>query len=78
MNEFVCRFNRRRSHSRGMIFYRVPIELAVDHRPVRCRDLIVNKQPGKTPPAPPWPREAAQSGTPTSGQAVSGLTALLR
>jgi hypothetical protein len=23
MNEFVFRFNRRRSHSRGMVFYRV-------------------------------------------------------
>ena len=52
MNEFVFRFNRRRSHSRGMVFYRV-LELAVDHGPVRYRDLIVNKQPGKTPPAPP-------------------------
>jgi len=34
LNEFVFRFNRRRSHSRGMIFYRV-LELAVDHPPVR-------------------------------------------
>jgi hypothetical protein len=34
-----------------MIFYRV-LDLAVDHGPVRYRDLIVNKQPGKTPPAP--------------------------
>ena len=55
MNEFVFRFNRRRSHSRGMIFYRV-LELAVDHGPVRYRDLIANKQPGKTPPAPPASR----------------------
>ena len=55
MNEFVFRFNRRRSRSRGMIFYRV-LELAVDHGPVRYRDLIVNKQPGKTPPVPPSSR----------------------
>lgn len=52
MNEFVFRFNRRRSRSRGVIFYRV-LELAVDHGPVRYRDLVVNKQPGKTPPTPP-------------------------
>jgi transposase-like protein len=55
INEFVFRFNRRRSRSRGMIFYRV-LELAVDHGPVRYRDLIVNKQPGKTPPVPPSSR----------------------
>jgi transposase-like protein len=30
LNEFVFRFNRRRSRSRGMVFYRV-LELAVDH-----------------------------------------------
>src|SRR5664280_1106559 len=52
MDEFVFRFNRRRSRSRGMIFYRV-LELAVDHQPVRYKDLIVNKQPARTPPVPP-------------------------
>ena len=51
MNEFVFRFNRRRSGSRGLVFYRV-LELAVDHDPVRYRDLIANKQPPKTPPPP--------------------------
>lgn len=51
MNEFVFRFNRRRSGSRGLVFYRV-LELAVDHDPVRYRDLIANKQPAKAPPPP--------------------------
>ena len=44
LNEFVFRFNRRRSRSRGMVFYRV-LELAVSHQPVRYRDLIKHPQP---------------------------------
>jgi len=40
----VVRFNRRRSRSRGLVFYRV-LELAVAHEPVRYRDLILN--PGR-------------------------------
>ena len=44
LNEFVFRFNRRRSRSRGMVFYRV-LELAVAHDPVRYRDLIVDPTP---------------------------------
>ena len=55
MNEFVFRFNRRNSRSRGMVFYRV-LQLAVDHDPVRYKDLIVTKHPGKTPPTPPASR----------------------
>ena len=39
LNEFVFRFNRRRSRSRGMVFYRV-LELAIAHDPVRYQDLI--------------------------------------
>jgi hypothetical protein len=39
LNEFVFRFNRRRSRSRGMVFYRVH-ELAVAHTPVRYRELV--------------------------------------
>ena len=38
LDEFVFRFNRRRSRSRGMLFYRV-LELAVAHGPVRYQDL---------------------------------------
>jgi transposase-like protein len=60
LNEFVFRFNRRRSSSRGMVFYRV-LELAVGHEPVRYRDLIATRRPRKVPPKPPPTR-----GTPPS------------
>lgn len=49
LDEFVFRFNRRTSRSRGLVFYRV-LELAVDHDPVRYRDLIVTPTPAKNPP----------------------------
>ena len=52
MNEFVFRFNRRRSRSRGLLFYRV-LELAIAHDPVRYRALVANPQPKTTPPTPP-------------------------
>lgn len=52
LNEFVFRFNRRTSRSRGMVFYRV-LELAVAHSPVRYDDLIVSRRPRKVPPIPP-------------------------
>jgi hypothetical protein len=52
LDEFVFRFNRRRSRSRGMLFYRV-LQLAVDHDPVRYRDLIANPQPHQKPRKPP-------------------------
>jgi transposase-like protein len=55
LNEFVFRFNRRRSRSRGLVFYRV-LELAVDHDPVRYRDLVIDPQPMATPPVPPATR----------------------
>src|SRR4029077_4962564 len=38
LDEFVFRFTRRRSASRGMVFYRV-LELAAGHDPVRFQDL---------------------------------------
>ena len=60
LNEFVFRFNRRRSRSRGMVFYRV-LELAVAHEPMRFQDLIASRRPGKLPPEPPKRR-----GHPTS------------
>ena len=44
LDEFVFRFNRRRSASRGMVFYRV-MELAAGHDPVRFRDLLASKKP---------------------------------
>lgn len=52
LNEFVFRFNRRRSRSRGMLFYRV-LELAVTHAPVRYQDLIVERRPRSVHPVPP-------------------------
>jgi transposase-like protein len=55
LNEFVFRFNRRRSRSRGMVFYRV-LELAVAHDPVRYEDLIVQRRLRKRPPKPPQAR----------------------
>jgi transposase-like protein len=55
MNEFVFRFNRRRSRSRGLVFYRV-LELAIAHDPVHYRDLVLNPQPKTTPPTPPGKR----------------------
>ncbi len=60
LDEFVFRFNRRRSRSRGMVFYRV-LELAVAHVPMRYQDLIASPRPKKVPPAPPTRR-----GHPTS------------
>jgi transposase-like protein len=55
LNEFVFRFNRRASRSRGMVFYRV-LELAVGHDPVRYRDLVINPRPKPRPPMPPGAR----------------------
>lgn len=39
LDEFVFRFNRRASESRGLVFYRV-LQLAVAHEPVRYAQLI--------------------------------------
>ncbi len=55
LNEFVFRFNRRRSRSRGLVFYRL-LELAVAHTPVRYRDLVADPRPKRTPPSPPGRR----------------------
>ncbi len=52
LNEFVFRFNRRRSRSRGLLFYRV-LQLAADHDPVHYKDLIIDPAPKATPPVPP-------------------------
>ena len=60
LNEFVFRFNRRRSRSRGMVFYRV-LELAMDHAPVRYEDLIASRRPRKVPPVPPLRRGRPRS-----------------
>ncbi|MGH2745580.1 MAG: IS1595 family transposase [Thermoleophilaceae bacterium] len=60
LNEFVFRFNRRRSRSRGLVFYRV-LELAVRHDPVRYRDLIANPRPGTVSRRPPGTRGSPPS-----------------
>lgn len=52
LNEFAFRFNRHRSRSRGMLFYRV-LELAASHEPVHYQDLIVDPAPKNVPPVPP-------------------------
>ena len=56
LDEFVFRFNRRRSRSRGMLFYRV-LELAVAHAPVH---------PGRRPTAETSPAQAALLAGPTA------------
>lgn len=55
LNEFAFRFNRRRSRSRGLVFYRV-LELAVSHEPVRYSELIANPRPSAAPRRPPVSR----------------------
>jgi transposase-like protein len=55
LDEFVFRFNRRHSRSRGLVFYRV-LELAATHDPVRYRDLIANPRPSTSPRRPPGTR----------------------
>lgn len=55
LNEFAFRFNRRRSRSRGMVFYRV-LELAVRHDPVRYGDIVASHRPRVVRPTPPQTR----------------------
>lgn len=69
LNEFVFRFNRRRSRSRGMVFFRV-LELAVAHKPVRYEDLVVKKRPRVSPAAPPGP--GVRSGPPSLDRPDAG------
>ena len=44
LDEFVFRFNRRRSGSRGLLFYRL-VEQALAITPVRCQQLVGGTQP---------------------------------
>jgi Transposase zinc-ribbon domain/ISXO2-like transposase domain len=55
LDEFVFRFNRRRSASRGLLFYRV-LELAAAHEPVRYRDLVASQPRLRAPSPPPQTR----------------------
>ena len=71
LNEFVFRFNRRRSRSRGMLFYRV-LELA--HEPVRYQYLIVSRRPRTvTARAPLQTRASDQLGLATSKSSVANI-----
>ena len=45
LDEFTFRFNRRTSRARGLLFFRL-LEQAVDHDPIRYRDLVVNPEIG--------------------------------
>ena len=49
LDEFVFRFNRRRSRSRGLVFYRL-LELAAGHDPVRYRDIVAGSDRGRSRP----------------------------
>ena len=51
-DEFVFRFNRRRSRSRGLVFCRL-LELAARNDPVRYRNIVTGRRPRKIPPTPP-------------------------
>ncbi len=74
LNEFVFRFNRRRSRSRGLLFYRV-LELAVAHDPVRYRDLVANSQPKTAKPSPPRaPGHPPSLDRPAAGRPWRALT----
>ena len=55
VDEFVFRFIRRRSRSRGLVFYRL-LELAVGHEPVRYRDIAVGGRARAVLPTPPGTR----------------------
>jgi transposase-like protein len=55
LDEFCFRFNRRRSRSRGLVFYRV-LQLAVGHDPVRYQQLITGSTPKTVRPSPPGNR----------------------
>ena len=68
MNEFVFRFNRRNSRSRGLVFYRV-LQLAVDHDPRPVQGPHRHQTPGQDPAN--QPREATQPGTTPSRSSMA-------
>lgn len=53
LDEFTFRFNRRRSRSPGLLFYRL-LEQAVAHDPLRYREIVANPGAGSArTPRPP-------------------------
>ena len=56
LDEFVFRFNRRPSHKRGMLFFRV-LEASVAGAPAPYKDLaIIHREPKAVPNSPSAPR----------------------
>jgi transposase-like protein len=63
LNECAFRFNRRGSHARGMLFYRL-LQQSVAMHPMSFRDLVANPKPRKAEqdrPVPPGVRRTAPS-----------------
>jgi len=56
LDEFTFRFNRRRSHARGMLFYRL-LQQAVQAPPRTYRSLVVNTGAGRRNLQPPPPHK---------------------
>ena len=52
LNEFVFRFNRRKSSNRGLVFHRM-LELAVEHHPVPYKAIVRGEKPRLVSPTPP-------------------------
>jgi hypothetical protein len=71
LDEFVFRFNRRRSRSRGLVSYRL-LELAAGHDPVRYCNIGAGKWPRKIPPTPPAGRGHPPHGHRQPGSGVTG------
>ena len=55
LDEFVFRSSRRRSRSRGMLFYRL-LESGVAHEPVPYEDIVASQRPRRTPLVAPEQR----------------------
>ena len=78
LDEFVFRFNRRRSRNRGLVFYRL-LGLAAGHDPVRYRNIVAGKRPRRSRRPASKARSSAEPGTAASRAAMEGhRPALLR
>ena len=65
LDEFAFRFNRRKSATRGMLFYRL-LEQAVATKPLTYEALVVVSRPKRTTPVPP-PARRSGPGTLAAG-----------
>ena len=75
LNEFVFRFNRRRSRSRGLVFYRL-LELATGHDPVRFQDLLAGKKPSPHRQRGAWATRQAWTGQRRTGHGEQANSSL--